>query len=40
MKAQPLLITLVLAATAQADVTLPATFSDHMILQADAAAPV
>ncbi len=26
--------------TAQADVTLPATFSEHMILEADAAAPV
>jgi sialate O-acetylesterase len=40
MKAHLLLITLLLTATAHADVSLPATFSDHMILQADTAAPV
>ncbi len=40
MKSIPLFITLALAATAHAEVTLPATFSDHMILQAGAAVPV
>ena len=40
MKAPHLLILFVLAATVHADVSLPATFSDHMILQADAGAPV
>jgi sialate O-acetylesterase len=40
MKSSPLFITLALAVTAHAEVTLPATFSDHMILQAGAAVPV
>jgi sialate O-acetylesterase len=33
-------IPLLLFATAHADVSLPATFSDHLILQADAPVPV
>lgn len=40
MKHTTLALTLLLAATAHADVSLPATFSDHMILQADAEVPV
>ena len=39
MKRSFLALTLLITATAQADVSLPATFSDHMILQADAAGP-
>jgi hypothetical protein len=40
MKHSILALTLLLTATAHADVSLPATFSDLMILQADAAVPV
>lgn len=40
MKAIPLFLTLVLVVTARAEVTLPATFSDHLIPQAGAAVPV
>jgi sialate O-acetylesterase len=40
MKFFTLLLTLALAAAARAEVTLPAMFSEHMVLQADVAAPV
>ena len=40
MKRSFLALPLLFTTTAHADVSLPATFSDHMILQADAAVPV